>query len=159
MSSSSAHIHSLTHPAGAYGVESALSATPMAKLRDRSLWVRPGRDFMEESLTFKGCSSRQKTSFHPALLTSLPFPHSGGQKMCHTDPPPHQSCKTCSRHAVPGSDFLIQLRFSCHTFLGTNDNLSRAQEWLAPHLLTVGKHNCQRTEHWERLECLGGKKI
>lgn len=113
---------------------------------------------MEESLTFKACSCLgQKASFHPALLTFLPFPHSGGQKMCHKYPLPIRAAKLALGHigiAVPGSDFLTQLRFPCQTFPGTSDSFSRVQQWckLAPHLFTVGKHNCQRTEHWERQE-------
>lgn len=75
--------------------------------------------------------------------------------MGHRSPLPIRAARFALGHvgiAVPGSDFLIQLRFTCQTFPGTNDNLSRAQKChrLAPHLLTVGKHHCQRTERWER---------
>lgn len=65
--------------------------------------------------------------------------------MCQISPP---SARLALGHvgiAVTGSDFLIQLRFTCQTFPGTNDNLPRAQQWhrLAPHLLTVGQHNAR----------------
>lgn len=52
----------------------------------------------------------------------------------------------------------MQLKFTCQAFPGIN-SLSRAQQpRLAPHPLTVGKHNCQRTECWERRDCLREKK-
>lgn len=120
---------------------------------------------MEESLTLKAWSCLETESLIPPCLSHIfAFP-----TWCRSEDVPHnprlpsRAARFALGHvgnAVIGSDFLIQLRFTSQTFPGTNDNLSRAQQWhrLAPHLLTVGKHNCQRTEHWERQDCLEGEK-
>lgn len=132
----------------------------------RSFWVSPWQGLYGRILDLQSLQlSRDRKPPSTLPYSHLCLSHTVEIRRCAIYPPlPIRAARLAlgSRVglAVPGSDFLTQVRFTCHTSPGTNDNLSRAQQWhtLAPHLLTVGKHNCQKTECWERQDCLGGEK-